>query len=367
MDIQMLERLLKREEQPKLDFKATLNLKTDGSKKELAKDVIAMANSKGGRGYIVFGVEDKTKKILGIDRQLFHEESIQQVINNRSNPPIPVSVDFITYASKELAILTVYKSKVRPHQMIRNGAFYIRRGSTTDVAHRQEIARMFQDNGIITYEKVVIQKASVEALDMKMITRRYPYDFLLLENLDFIVEEKDTYHPTIGGLLLYGVEPSRYLPHVYIEFIYDDEIDIINGNIINMLDQAEELLKNRCKKKDYPLQALLDVIANAVIHRDYLDYNRGITVEITNQHIYVSNPGALVAGNRLYDKHRIYNPRRRNPWLYQRILMADEKNRFSKSGLGLKRINEAFKSYGLVKYINLDSDNLFKVILPSFL
>ena len=61
MDSSKLKQLLKQEEGPKLDFKASLCLSTESEKKELTKDVIAMANSKGGRGYIVFGIEDKTK------------------------------------------------------------------------------------------------------------------------------------------------------------------------------------------------------------------------------------------------------------------------------------------------------------------
>ncbi len=50
MDTCKLMALLKREEGPKLDFKAKINLETYGEKKEFVKDVIAMANSRGGRG-----------------------------------------------------------------------------------------------------------------------------------------------------------------------------------------------------------------------------------------------------------------------------------------------------------------------------
>jgi len=95
LDKNKLMKLLRQEEGPKLDFKAALHLTTESEKKELTKDVIAMANSRGGRGYIIFGVEDKTKKILGIDSVDFKEEQIQQIIYNRCDPPVPISVDFI--------------------------------------------------------------------------------------------------------------------------------------------------------------------------------------------------------------------------------------------------------------------------------
>jgi hypothetical protein len=59
------------------------------------------------------------------------------------------------------------------------------------------------------------------------------------------------------------------------------------------------------------------------------------------------------------------NPDRRNPWLYQRLLTLDNKKRFTKSGLGLTRIKKAFEETGEVKFVNVGSMNLFKVIMPG--
>jgi len=138
MDIYKLKSLLQLSEGPKLDFKEKLNLETDGEKKEFVKDVLAIANSKGGRGYIIFGVEDKTKKVVGIDIDI-SEEKIQQIISSRSDPPVPIKFETINFSGRNIGILTIYKSMLRPHQMIQNGVFYIRRGSTTDIAKREEI------------------------------------------------------------------------------------------------------------------------------------------------------------------------------------------------------------------------------------
>ena len=44
-----------------------MDILIESGKKELAKDICAIANSRGGRGYIVIGVEDKTKRIIGIN------------------------------------------------------------------------------------------------------------------------------------------------------------------------------------------------------------------------------------------------------------------------------------------------------------
>lgn len=374
MDKCKLERLLKQEEGPKLDFKASLSLSTESEKKELTKDVIAMANSRGGRGYIIFGVEDKTKRILGISPPDFKEEKIQQIIYNRCDPPIPISVDVLEYEGKTLAVLTVYKSRHKPHQMLQNGTIYVRRGSTTDFARRSEIANLFQEYGLLTYETVILKNATLEDIDYDLVRSYFatlnvvserPSE-IILEALGIIGKkaEDDGYHPTIGGLLLFGKNPSIYLPHVYIKVTHNDDVNIFQGNILTMLDEVSDYIRNLNSNSKYPFEALEEVIANALAHRDYLDLSRGITISITDKNIEVSNPGALIAENSVYKFIKENNPDRRNSWLYQRLLTLDTKKRFMKSGMGMTRVKNAFKYIGRVKFVNIGSQNLFKVLLP---
>lgn len=374
MDVHKLKRLLKKEEGPKLDFKADFNLSTDGEKKELTKDVIAMANSRGGRGYILFGVEDKTKKVLGINPDDFEEEQIQQVIYNRCDPPVPISVDFIELEGKIVGVLTVFRSCHKPHQMMQNGAFYIRRGSTTDVARRSEIANLLQENGLMTYETVILKTAGMEELDLDLIKSYFKTlnvisdnpNELILEALGVIGQKVDGegYHPTIGGMLLFGKNPSLFLPHVYIKVVCDDNVRLFYGNILNMLEDASQYLKSLIKVDGYPFDALEEVIANALVHRDYLDVSKGVAITVTSRNIEVSNPGALIANNSVFRFTRENNPDRRNSWLYQRLMTLDPKRRFMKSGMGMKRVKDSFAGFGTVKFINIGSQNLFKVLLP---
>ncbi len=70
MDEKKLRSIIKKEEGTKLDFKLKLEfygLKV--GKKEFAKDICAISNSRGaGRGYIIVGVRDKTKEIVGLKK-----------------------------------------------------------------------------------------------------------------------------------------------------------------------------------------------------------------------------------------------------------------------------------------------------------
>lgn len=373
MDVQRLKQLLSREEGEKLDFKAELHLSTESDKKELAKDVTAMANTRGGRGHIIFGIEDKTKRVLGIEPEIFQEEQIQQIIYNRTDPPVPVNLDLVKIEDKTVAVLTIFRSKHAPHQILQTGSFYIRRGSTTDYARRSELASMMQDNGLMTFETVVVNDASLEDIDFNCINRFFkslnvtteqPQN-ILMEAFGFI-SDKGTgdYSPTIGGLLLFGKNPVIYLPNCYVKITCEEFSDIISGNIPSMLEQATSKVAELINQPRFPIDAFEEALANALIHRDYFDLSRGITIKITEKAIEIVNPGAVTGGSKVYFHLKDFLPERRNAWLYQRLITIDEKRRFLKTGAGITRIRKAFNKIGVVKFVNLGKQNCFKVILP---
>jgi ATP-dependent DNA helicase RecG len=374
VDIQRLKQLLSREEDEKLDFKAELKITTEGEKKELVKDVTAIANSRGGRGYILYGVEDKTKSILGIDVGDCLEEQIQQIIYNRTDPPVPVSLDLVKYKDKTVAVLTIFKSKHSPHQMIQTGAFYVRRGSTTDFARRSELASMMQENGLMTFETVIVEKATLADLDMDQINKFLNSInvqhtdqnlTLLLEVFGFIGQKYEgEFSPTIGGLLLFGKNPQVYLHQCYVKIIDGDDIDIVSGNILYMMDQIMNKVKRIIKDDNYPYSAFEEALANALVHRDYMDLSRGVLIDISDKAIEIINPGSVARSKKVKLSMRECQPERRNAWLYQRLITIDERRRFIKSGIGMNRIRKAFEGIGPVKFINLGKQNCFKVILP---
>jgi predicted HTH transcriptional regulator len=88
---------------------------------------------------------------------------------------------------------------------------------------------------------------------------------------------------------------------------------------------------------------------------------------IDNNKIEISNPGAICNDEDMPVLMEEYNPCRRNQWLYQRLLILDNKKRFLKTGTGMKRIFEAFKHHGGARFINNEKRNLFKVVLPGLM
>lgn len=376
MDNQKIRQLLSQEEGPKLDFKAELHLETESGKKEFVKDVIAIANSRGGRGHILFGVEDKTKRLLGVETADFHEEQIQQIVYNRSDPPVPVTVDFVVVDGRTLAIVTVFRSHNKPHQMMQNGAFYVRRGSTTDFARRNEIAGMLQENGITSHETVAVPRAGIDALDMEAVAAAFPAfsernresGLWLLEALGVLSDRGGgEFCPTVGGLLLFGKHPEWFVPQHHIRISNGFESIPIYGAVLPMLERTMQTLRAIIPDPEWPFGALEEVVANAIAHRDYLEMGAGIDIRVAPRSIEVINPGAMKEGTGILKSGGDPHPERRNPWLYQRLVMIDGKHRFNRSGVGLSRVRELLVNRSPAKFVNMGRHNLFKVVLPGWM
>ncbi|MCT4508364.1 MAG: putative DNA binding domain-containing protein [Tepidibacter sp.] len=377
MDKNKISKLLKKPEGAKLDYKLKINLKTQAEKKELAKDILAIANTYGGRGYIIFGIEDKTKNIVGIQKDSYVEEKIQQILSNRIEPPVSIKMEYEEYEGKILGILTIFKSNQKPHQLRQNGSFYIRRGSTTDIARRYEVASMFEESGIINTEIMPVIESDISEIDEKIV-RIYckkinineDISIALLENLGICIKKEDgKYVPTLGGLLVFGNHPQKYITSSSIRVI--DNLDkesytkIFHGNIIYMLDEVEYYLKNILKNYNYSIDGLYECIRNSLVHRDYYDLTREIVIYLGKDKVEVNNPGVLIRGDNINTIIKEKNPSRRNDWIYQRLLVLDDKMRFLGSGMGFNRIKKCFEKKGSVKFINVIKRNLFRVILPG--
>lgn len=382
MNTRKLMTLLKKEEGTKLDFKLKIDLFTESGKKEFSKDVSAIANSKGGRGYLVIGVEDKSKEIIGIkDEDLFEEERVQQVISSRCEPPIPIEVEFQELEGKKIGIIIIYDGNQKPYQVKETGAFYIRRGSTTDIMRKQEILNCFEENLDISIETCPIIKSDTSLLEMKLIKQYFSNKDIdinednksyLLENAGIVFTEKESKEQacTYGGLIVFSEENSLCIPNNMIKVInkLDDKMQkiiIIQGSLLTMIEKVDKLI-NSILPKSYPIIAINEAIKNAVLYRDYTEMERVIEVMISRKSVVIESPGARIIKNSL-GKNEEYI--RRNMWIYEKLMALDKNKTFSTDGRGFNIIKNSFKSKTKqrVKFTNSKTENSFKVILPGVL
>ncbi|WP_447034463.1 AlbA family DNA-binding domain-containing protein [Streptomyces hypolithicus] len=103
------------EESDDLDWKEMLPQQPrDGRWNEFAKDVAAMANTRGG--LIIFGVQDKTTVLVGIDPDEVNRQQYAQWIRNHVQPYLPdLDIFELTDGTKTVLVVDVPASEMAPH------------------------------------------------------------------------------------------------------------------------------------------------------------------------------------------------------------------------------------------------------------
>lgn len=146
----------------KVDLKRELSLETKPERARFAKDVMAMANTSGGTGYLIIGVvdlKDRTSTnpedyVVGFaptDRDEF-ERTMQQALDHYCHPPPAAHLEEMRHpeSGKKLGIVVIPRSVSRPHVAKVEGEglavndVYVRRESATFKASREELLRIVQ-------------------------------------------------------------------------------------------------------------------------------------------------------------------------------------------------------------------------------
>ncbi len=63
---------------------------------------------------------------------------------------------------KRLLVIVIFNSYQKPYQIRENGAFYIRRGSTTDIMRKQELLSEFQKGISFNLETCPIVNSNID-------------------------------------------------------------------------------------------------------------------------------------------------------------------------------------------------------------
>lgn len=184
--------------------------------------------------------------------------------------------------------------------------------------------RMFQQSGMFHFDQVAVPKTSINDLNMAALDQYFtPYEIefsketeaerkQLLINTDILAISGET---TVGGLLMFGINPSRYLPQACIMFAHFDgtepSAELFNrqeiiGTLPYQVDTAVAILKNHLvrpstieglKRVDTvalpPDRVLREMIVNACVHRNYGITGARIRLFIYDDRIECISPGRL--------------------------------------------------------------------------
>jgi predicted HTH transcriptional regulator len=129
----------------------------------------------------------------------------------------------------------------------------------------------------------------------------------------------------------------------------------LEGSVIGQLQEAVTFIRNNSHKRwwkendhreelpDYPERAVTETIANAIIHRDYMQMGSEIHVDMYNDRLEIYSPGGMMDGKLIQQLNPLTVPsKRRNP------LLADFFSRLGlmeRRGSGMRKIIDAYKQY----------------------
>lgn len=135
---------------------------------------------------------------------------------------------------------------------------------------------------------------------------------MALLQLQLVSRAGDELLPTQWGLLLFGKNPQLSFPNAVIKATYkigDKEIDVptISGSLVEQPDALFKWYKDKLKthidrstpkrKKvyDVPLEAVSELVKNAIVHRDYTLLGAPIYFEINDENLIIKSPGSPIA------------------------------------------------------------------------
>ena len=388
--IQWFYNLLAKGECETLDFKEQLEDKIAFGKSlknfapkydELAKDVVAFANKKGG--FLFVGIEDKTKEVNPdfeyTDNKVF--ELIRQV-QDRTVPSITIKPHRVNVNGKEILVLEA-PFTTQLHRTSKS-EYLIRSNDGNRPIETYEMATVQAEKGLIvfdqkTWDLPLFSKATdkqgnpipgwqdiEKTRDLfARIQREKPQSPYLKNNspeftetIGLIKEENGKSLPTTTGILFIGnTKALKELPYNQIKYIryYEDGTYTpfeYSGNLIEMADACYQQLKSETKVKefhfglfreyieDYPEVVLRELLINAIAHRDY---SRQQIIEIRKYPNYLEfeSPGHFPQGINETNFLRKTNPR--NPGIMD---VLREINYAEKAGSGFDKIFTALLSKG---------------------
>lgn len=388
--IQWFYNLLAKGECEILDFKEQLEDKITFGKPiknfapkydELAKDVVAFANKKGG--FLFIGIEDKSKEINPdfryTDKKVF--ELIRQ-IQDRTVPSITLKPHKLKVDNTELLVLEI-PFTTQLHRTSK-GEYPIRSNDGNRMIESYEMATIQAEKGLIVYDQKTwdlpfssretdkqgnpipgwqsIDKTRDLFLRIQREKPQSPYlknnspEFT--ETLGLIKEENGKLLPTTTGILFIGnhkaLKEITYNQIKYIRYYEDGTYTPFeySGNLIEIADACFQQLKSETKVKefhfglfreyieDYPEVVLRELLINAIAHRDY---SRQQIIEIRKYPNYLEfeSPGNFPQGINETNFLRKTNPR--NPSIMD---VFREINYAEKAGSGFDKIFTALLSKG---------------------
>lgn len=351
-------------ESEQVEFKSSFN-------EDVIVSLVAFANTRGGSVYV--GVADNGK-ITGVT---LSTESVQQWLNSiksKTEPSIMPDVEVLEIEGKQIVKIHIIEYPVKPLSI--QGKYYRRVQNSNHLLSASEVSDCYMQSMQYSWDSYLYAGATLEDLDpqriRKFISRINEKGRINLDGSDIEILRKlkliKDNNPTNAAILLFAKDPLMYDIHAgrlkTPDMILDDRIirntlfeavDETMRYIISHLkvayeisDQTVRTSTQRTEIFEYPLDALRELVLNAIIHRKY-NSHVDIQIKIFDNKITIFNPGNLYGNITIDDLNRDdYQASARNKLIVEAFYLTGD---IEKYGTGYQRIRKAISTYPTMKFI----------------
>ena len=366
-------------------------------------DTLSSFSNQDSGGILLFGVDEaKSFEVVGVyDLQSLQKKVTEQC--NQMEPPVRAvftvaEVDGKPVCSAEIPAIDLSERPCYYKGAGRVKGSYIRVGDADLPMTDYEFYSYEAFRKHLYDDERSIERASLKVLNQDVLQR-----YVLEKRIDRPgfgkLSEPEQYEllnitrngtPTLAAILNFAIYPQGYLPQLGITAIVVPGTEIgslaedsarfldnkrIEGTIAEMVEEALAFCKRNMKTRtviapdtglrtdrtEYPINALREIILNALIHRDYSLYTEGTPVQLDffSDRVEVHSPGCLY-GRATIEQLGHSRPDLRNPALaVMAETLTDSENRYS----GIPTIRCEMEAYGLPAPVFENRRNEFVVTL----
>jgi len=366
------------------------------------KTIVAFANGKGGK--IVFGIEDQTGEIIGIDRDVVFQQmdAITNAISDSCQPTIIPDVTLRTIEDKTMIVVEITAGRQQPYFIKALGlqaGTYIRVAGTARPVEDYMLKELILLGQNRHYDQEPCENISVTNVEIDQLCENLKHVAIkntrsdedisqvrdiskntlltwgLLTEINgkliptkafTLLSEQFTTSPLIQCAIFKGRDRSVFVDRREISGPIQDQVEGAFQYILEKINLGAQI-KGLYRHDIYelPIGSIRELIANAVAHRSYLEPGN-IQVSLYDDRLEITSPGMLLNGVSIEKMKQGYSKIRNraicNAFSYMKII--------EQWGSGIPRIINECSEYSLKEpeLIDLDGDfrvNLYRLSLST--
>lgn len=294
---------------------------------DLANEIASFANANGG--VVAVGITDDGI-IEGFNQYGINKlNEFQKVVTNYLHPCPLYDYEIIDVVNEknEKDVILLFHIDSSVTGIVRNNKdeVYCRQGDSSIKLTSDQVRSLEYDKRERDFEAEVLLDSTINDMDEEMVElyrKRIGTDLTNVEVLKargFIREKNNTFYFTKAGMLLFGKNPTIYLPSARVrvlkfegsEFQVGTEMNIVKDKtfdscLYKTIEQAKDFIASQLREfthlneegifetiPEYPEFAWYEGLVNAVTHRDYSNYGEHIIVKLYDDRLEILSPGKL--------------------------------------------------------------------------